>query len=197
MKAATDPKSYHEIALTPFVALSSDGMGELDDLWSQMLAEASDRARASGRRDVADYLDLKASNDLIRQTGVRWLFDTLVEAVAYANRNASPVAIERTEPHTFRYAGASLAGSMVNFRYGVRCLTVEAGWTRTPADGFMRGGSLALARFSHFGIPKAGVELALFKPGEVPVWKKFSEGQAIEEIGAEYLAAHIALLTDA
>jgi hypothetical protein len=63
-----------------------------------------------------------------------------------------------------------MAGSIIRISLGVRRLTVEAGWTRLPAHGFMRYGALAGARITHFGMPKAGTDLMLVRNGEVPVW---------------------------
>ncbi len=162
-----------------------------------MLAEASEKARSGNRHDVADYLELKASNDLIRLTGVKWLFETLTEHAAVANRSSAAVAIERTEPHSFSYRGANIVGTSLSFRYGVRCLTVEAGWTRTPADGFMRGGGLAFARLRHFGIPKANVDMALFMNGQKPVWQLLTEERTAEQVNSHALIAHISLLIEA
>jgi hypothetical protein len=170
-------------------------MSELEDVWAKMLSEASHRARASDRHDVADYLDLKASNDLIRRTSVVWLLETLIQHAASANRHNAAVTIERTEPHDFAYRGANLIGTSLNLRYGVRCLTVEAGWTRTPADGFMRGGMLAFARFRHFGLPKAGIEAALYRTGDFPVWRLLSDEKVGPDIHSDDLHRHISLLT--
>lgn len=169
-------------------------MSEMDELWSRMLAEARENARASARHDVADYLDLKASNDLVRRTGVTWLFETIVAMVASQNRANVAVAIERTEPHSFNYRGANIVGSAVSFRYGVRCLTVEAGWTRTPADGFMRGGGLAIARLRHFGIQAKNVEIALAGTEGSPVWRRIREDAVHGEVDSDYLRSHVDLL---
>jgi len=170
-------------------------MSEMDEMWSEMLAEARENARASARHDVADYLDLKATNDLIRRTGVAWLFETAITMVAAANRSNAAVAIERTEPHSFNYRGANIVGSAVSFRYGVRCLTVEAGWTRTPADGFMRGGGLALARLRHFGIPAKNAEIALTATSGPPMWRVVREDAMQDEVRSEFLRSHVDLLT--
>lgn len=145
-------------------------MNELDEIWSQMLAEAAQNARGSGRDDVAQYLDLKQSNDAIRQASVNWLFGSFIEAASEANRRNPAITIEREEPHEFPFRNAKMAGSLVRIRLGVRCLTVEAGWTRTPSHGFMRGGALAAARISHFGMPKANSDLVLIRSGEAPLW---------------------------
>lgn len=169
-------------------------MSELEDVWTKMLSEARQRARGSDRHDVADYLDLKASNDLVRHTSVTWLIDTLIQHAASTNRSHSAVIIERTEPHNFAYRGANMVGTSIALRYGVRCLTVDAGWTRTPADGFMRGGMLAFARFRHFGLPKAGMQAALFRSGDQPVWRVLTDDAAGPEIHSDDLHRHVALL---
>jgi len=148
-------------------------MSELDQLWTQMLDEAMLAARASGRHDVADYLDLKASNDALRQAGVRWLFEMLTGIAGEATRQVATITIDREEPHNFAHRGANIAGSLMTFRLGVRCLTVEAGWTRTPSDGFMRGGALAIAKISHFGIAKMNAELHLKPSDDGPGWVAF------------------------
>ena len=145
-------------------------MNELDEVWSRMLAEATERARSSGRDGVADYLALKQSNDALRQASVDWLFGSFIEIASEANRRNPAVTIEREEPHEFGFRNARMAGSLVRIRFGVRCLTVEAGWTRTPAHGFMREGALAAARITHFGMPKANADLVLRRSDEAPVW---------------------------
>ncbi len=135
-----------------------------------MIAEAMVKAEASGRGDVAEYLALKASNDSIRAASVKWLFDSMLEIAAEANRKNAAVTIENENPHRFPLGNAQLVGSLLSFRQGVRCLTLEAGWTRMPNDGFMRGGALALARITHFGISKANDELALIRENDLPNW---------------------------
>lgn len=145
-------------------------MTELDEVWNRMLDEAADNARAQGRHDVAEYLSLKAANDTIRAAGVKWLFDSMLEIAAEANRGNTSISIERIEPFSFAHHGANIVGSQLRLLMGVRCLTVDAGWTRTPGDGFMRGGSLAIARIRHFGIPKANSELKLIKGDTAPLW---------------------------
>lgn len=146
-------------------------MQELDEVWSQILAQAIKNANTSGRADVAEYLMLKAANDTVRQASVKWLFDSLIEIAAEANRANSGVSIEREDPHNFAYGSANLVGSLLRVRQGVRCLTLEAGWTRTPADGFMRGGALAFARIIHFGMPKANIDFRLVRTGLSPEWE--------------------------
>jgi len=162
-------------------------------MWSQMLEEATAAARSSGRHDVADYLDLKARNDVLRRAGVLWLFEGITSIAGEVNRRSAAISIEREEPHNFDHRGANIAGSMLKFRHGVRCLTLEAGWTRTPADGFMRGGALAIARLTHFGISKMNAELHL-KPGvDHPFWVAFYPDGASINADEAFLRQHFAI----
>ena len=138
-------------------------MNELDEVWTRMVDNALEKARNNGQGDVAEYLTLRQTNDKIRQASVEWLFDSMLEIASFANRDNASITIENESPHQFSFNNANLVGSCVRFRQGVRCLTVEAGWTRTPNDGFMRGGALACARISHFGVSKTHAELLLIK----------------------------------
>lgn len=157
-----------------------------------MLAQATVKAHESGNRDLAAYLQLKASNDAIRTTGVGWLFDTVIEIAAQINRRNSALAIERVDPHRFDHGSSRLVGAVVNIRQGVRCLTVEAGWTRTPSDGIMRGGALAFAHLSHFGMPKLGAELMLIADKPTPRWSIAGKHEAIN---SGELRRHFDILT--
>ena len=145
-------------------------MTELDHVWSQMLMEAEARESGAGRRHVADYLRLRATNDAIRVMGVGWLFDTMIEIAGPAMTGHNPVTIEREEPHSFRRGSSTMVGSLLRIRQGVRCLTVEAGWVRTPSDGIMQKGALVYARITHFGMPKAAGEMRLVHAQTLPQW---------------------------
>lgn len=166
-------------------------MSELDQLWEQMLDEAMLAARASGRHDVADYLDLKARNDVLRRAGVQWIFEAFIGIAGEATRQFAAITIDREEPHNFAHRGANIAGKRLTFRLGVRCLSVEAGWTRTPSDGFMRGGALAVAKITHFGMPKMNAELLLKPAAEAPGWLVIDpDGQAAAAADDAYLRRH-------
>ena len=164
-------------------------MNELDEIWTRMLDDAAANALAAGRADVADFLALKQSNDAIRRMSIGWLFDSLIEIASEANRDDPSIVIEREEPHEFDFRNARMAGSLVRVRWGVRSLTAEAGWTRTPAHGFMRGGALAAARLIHFGMPEQGAELALVQTESGPEWA-LAGG---EKFDVEELRRHFAL----
>lgn len=145
-------------------------MTELDQVWSEMLGEAAARAGNDGRRDVEDYLNLKATNDAIREIGARWLFDTFVEIAGDAMQVHRNLTVERENPHSFSRGSSNMVGSLLRVRQGVRCLTVEAGWARTPSDGIMSGRALAFAMITHFGMPKAGCEFRLVHAKTLPNW---------------------------
>ena len=145
-------------------------MTELDLVWSQLLADAGTRAGDAGRKHVADYLRLRATNDAIRNAGVQWLYDTMIEIAAPAMAGHNPVSIEREDPHSFVRGSSTMVGSLLRIRQGVRCLTIEAGWVRTPGDGIMQKGALVYARITHFGMTKAGGEIRLVHAETLPQW---------------------------
>jgi hypothetical protein len=162
-------------------------MDELDEFWSHELAKALENAKTSGRGDVADYLELKARNDAVRETGVRWLNESLA---AIAFENGGKIEVVRDAPHRFEFRKATMAGTRLKLIQGVRCLTVEAGWTRTPSDGFMRGGALAAARITHFGMPKAGAELGLYLTGDKPHWIAYLDEKNAVEFTLDQIREH-------
>jgi hypothetical protein len=171
-------------------------VNELDEIWSQMLAESGANARAAGRHALADYIALKATNDQIRERGIRWLFDSLIELAGIANRQNIAITIERENPYNFQHRGANMVGSLLRLRHGVRCLTLEAGWTRTPRDGFMRGQALAAARMTHFGIKSADTELSLRHTDDLPNWFILNKNETATPLVREELIRHFSILID-
>jgi len=150
--------------------LCSLGMNELDDLWSEKLSDAIEHARVTGREDIADYLTLKVANDAIRQSETEKLFQQFIDVALSSENVQKNIQVERESPHSFVHRNANMTGMLLRFVCGVRCLTVEAGWTRTPSDGFMRLGALVFARITHFGMPEKNVELALKPSDESNLW---------------------------
>lgn len=146
-------------------------LSELDEAWALALAEAERRARQSGRGDVAEYLALRASNDLARNAGIGWLLSTFTALAGTANRNGAGVQMTRVDAHRFRVGSATMVGTLLTLRAGVRQLSIEAGWPREPRDGFVRGGGLASAHIKHFGLRNADEELLLVRKGsDAPQW---------------------------
>jgi hypothetical protein len=146
-------------------------MSELDEDWAKVLAEAERRARAQGRGDLVEYLRLRASNDRARSTGVEWLFETFTLLAGEANRSGSGVQLSKTNGHRFEVGSATMAGTLLTLKSGVRQLMIEAGWPREPRDGFVPGNGLACGRIRHFGLSAANEDLLLVRaPDGTPQW---------------------------
>lgn len=166
-------------------------MTELDQIWSDMIGAATASAARSGNKGVLDYLMLRASNDQIRTAGVAWLFDTANAIGATAMAFRPHLSAESVEPHSFSHGNSNLVGRRVNFQLGVRCLSIEAGWTRTPSDGIMRGGALATARIAHFGMPREMMLLQLILAEPSPVWIDPETSRSISSSHIEYHFARL------
>ena len=120
---------------------------------------------------MADYLSLRAANDLARTTGIDWLLESFVALAGEANRAGAGIGLTRGASHRFRVGQSTMVGAVLTLRAGVRTLTVEAGWPRVPGDGIVRGGGLACARVGHFGNPKANEDLLLVQSNnDAPQW---------------------------
>ena len=171
-------------------------MNELDQFWSEKLSSAIESAKQTGRGDLADYLQLKATNDAVRQTGVDEFFSTIIEIATRPEHASRNVSIERESPHDFRHRDANMLGSVLRLRYGVRGMTAEAGWTRTPRDGFMRMGALAFARITHFGIPSANAEFILKSTEAGAVWAVVRREKVDTEFELNDLDQHFFVLID-
>ena len=170
-------------------------MGELDEAWAAALSEAERRARLAGRQDVAEYLSLKNTNDLLRKAGVDWLLAEFTSLAAEANRSGASIQISKQEGHRFGLASSTMVGHLITFTNGVRTLFVEAGWPRTPRDGVVRGGGLASANIRHLGIKTANEELLLVKsPTGAPTWKSLSKKQTF--LHEADMRRHLAILLD-
>lgn len=168
-------------------------MSELDEAWAAALSEAEHRARLAGRGDIADYLSLKNSNDLLRKAGVDWLLAEFTTLAADANRAGESIQMSKHEWHRFKIGSSTMVGHLITFTKGVRTLYVEAGWPRVPRDGVVRGGGLACANIRHLGIRTANEELLLTKSQKgTPVWKSLKHASLHES----HLRRHIAILLD-
>ena len=82
-------------------------VSEIDDIWAELLDKRSHPASAQNRI-VADFIHLKTTNDEIRQRAVDWLLGLFIEMAGLANRHNIPIAIERSEPHSFSAYGANM-----------------------------------------------------------------------------------------
>jgi hypothetical protein len=173
-------------------------LSELEAEWARRLAEAEQRAHASGRSDVADYLALRALNDMARNTGIEWLLATFTAHAGEANRaGAGGIRLTNTDAHRFRVGNSTMVGRRLMLALGVRVLTVEAGWPRTPRDGIVRGGGLASARITHFGNPPANDELLLMqRAGDAPRWMVLDAAGVRPTLEEARIGQHVAKLLD-
>jgi hypothetical protein len=169
-------------------------MSELDEAWAAALSEAARRARLAGRADVAEYLLLKNSNDLLRQAGVDWLVTEFTVLAGEANRAGASIQIARQEGHRFPTGTSTMVGHLLTLTNGVRTLFVEAGWPRTPRDGVVRGGGLAAANIRHLGIKAANEQLLLARSDTgAPAWKSIEKKHLLLEAD---LRRHLKILLD-
>ncbi len=170
-------------------------MSELDEAWAAALSEAEQKARLAGRTDVAEYLSLKNSNDLLRKAGVQWLIESFTIAAGDANRAGASIQISRSEGHRFRIGTSTMVGQLLTLSFGVRTLFVEAGWPRVPRDGFVKGGGLACANIRHMGIRAASEELLLGKTNNgTPNWKSVNKQRP--HLQQSDIHHHISILLD-
>ena len=170
-------------------------MGELDEAWAAALSEAEQRARLAGRRDVAEYLALRNSNDLLRKAGVDWLVAGFTTLAGDANRAGASIQISNTDGHRFRVGNSTMVGRLVTLTNGVRKVSVEAGWPRTPRDGIVRGGGLAAANVLHLGIRSASEELLLTKAATgSPQWTSTTRKPHV--FHESDIQRHLAILLD-
>lgn len=155
-------------------------MSELDEAWALALAEAEQKARLAGRRDLADYLALRNSNDLLRTAGIDWLLAGFTNLAGEANRVGASLQISTTDGHRFRIGNSTMVGRLVTLTNGVRRLAVEAGWPRVPRDGIVRGGGLAAGHILHLGMKSASDELLLSKSSAgSPQWTLVNRNRSV------------------
>jgi hypothetical protein len=170
-------------------------LSELDAEWARRVAAAQQRARAEGRGDVAEYLILRATNDLARGVGCDWLFATFNAFAAEANRAGASISIAQEDAHRFRVGMSTMVGRKLTLRAGVRELVVEAGWPRAPQDGIVRGGGLAAARISHFGDRARAASLLLMQTAHnAPQWVIVTETNARPPLHEEHVRQHVVRL---
>jgi hypothetical protein len=170
-------------------------MSELDEAWTVALAEAESRARAGGRTDLSEYLALRNSNDLHRKVGSDWLLTTFTTVAGEANRAGGSLQITSDDTHRFKIENATMVGPRIHLENGVRRLSVEVGWPRTPRDGFIRGGGLACAKIKHLGRKSLDEELRLIlDPTGTPRWIAKENDEGFREVHEADVRRHVSIL---
>ncbi len=170
-------------------------LSELEEHWANALAEAERRARALGRKDLAEYVALRSANDLVRRTAVEWLMSSFTTLAAEVKGAAANLKIEHQDNHRFRIGQATMVGQLLTVRRGVPLIQVEAGWPRTPPDGFVKGGGLARAYIRHLGKPNMNEELLLTQShSKAPQWKVLKKSGEPIVLTEAHLRKHLAEL---
>ena len=170
-------------------------MSELDEAWTIALAEAESRARAEGYTHLAEYLALRSANDLSRKVGTDWLLTTFTTVAGLANRAGASLQLTSENTHRFKIENATMVGPRLNLENGVRRLSVEVGWPRTPRDGFIRGGGLACAKIKHLGRKSLDEQLRLIlDPTGTPRWIVKENDQGFREVHEADVRRHVSIL---
>ncbi len=194
MRPCEWPCSFATTLITSSEPFLSD-VSELEEAWAVALAEAEARARNAGRTDLAEYLALRTSNDLLRRTGIEWINSTFEVLAGEANRRGAGIQTTRNNHHRFRVDNSTMVGSLLTLSSGVRKLSVEAGWPRTPKDGFVRGAGLACANVRHLGIkPASEAFLLVLSPKGAPEWVVLEKRGRQAEVHQAKLRKHIDIL---
>jgi hypothetical protein len=173
-------------------------MSELDEAWAFALADAEHRARASGRADIGEYIALRSSNDRKRKFGADWIVKAFTEAAGEVNRAGASIQTSNADGHRFKVGSATMVGRLLTLTSGVRSISIEVGWPRTPSDGFVRGGGLACANIQHFGMKAASEHLRLEVDRKgLPHWQRHSDHGKRGEFHEADVKHHLeVLLTD-
>ena len=170
-------------------------MSELEEAWELALAEAQRKAQGAGRADIAEYLRLRASNDLSRRAGIDWLISSFEKSAGDANRKGASLQMSRETSHRFAVHNSTMVGPRLTLSFGVRSLSIEAGWPRVPSDRFVRGGGLAHARIRHFGKERFNQDLLLVRAGDAPPsWIVLSDTEKKEPFRESGIQAHLTKL---
>ncbi|HSQ23153.1 MAG TPA: hypothetical protein VLN44_02025, partial [Pyrinomonadaceae bacterium] len=120
---------------------------------------------------------------------------TFTALAADANRVNAGIQIERRDDHRFRRGPATMVGTQLIFRRGVRALTIESGWPRTPRDGIVRGDGLACANIKHLGRTRLNDELVLIRSKtDSPQWFVLKDDDR-SPLNDSFLRRHLSILT--
>jgi hypothetical protein len=165
-------------------------MIDIEQMWEDLIKEATRRAELAGHGDLADYLALRGSNDLARNAAIDWLFEVFSERVSLSNLMINRQSLDT---HSFKVGNSLMVGRLLTFTLGVRTLKVEAGWPRNPSHGIVTGGGIGRARLSLPGIPHSTSDLILIKEKDSPPhWIIESTRRA--QLSEEYIDRLILLL---
>ncbi len=123
-------------------------MSELDEAWALALATAEDRARAAGRLDLTEYLALRNTNDLKRKIGKAWLLETFESLAGAANLAGAAIEISRLDGHRFKVGNATMVGTSLSLKKGVRVLLGRSWLASYPRGWIHSRGRVSFGKYS-------------------------------------------------
>ena len=145
----------------------------------------------------AEYLSLRSANDLVREKGKQWVFETLSALCT----EAGPEALLARQDWQFEVGRSVMVGERFGIRHRGRTLVVEIGWPREPAHGFVPDQGLARGRISLSASPMLSPrplqEIILKTGSPEPRWYSIEGGKVGGEFGAAQLSQHIKAMLDA
>lgn len=149
---------------------------------------------------TADYLSLKASNDLLREQSKQRLFELLDVICSEINigLGGPPIQVGRQE-WEFTVGTSTMVGERFGARHRERTVVVEVGWPRQPQHGFVPDGGLARGRigFSQNTMlePKPLTQLILKRRGDgEPQWRLIANKTLGEPVTSTLLRSYLNLL---
>ncbi len=117
-----------------------------------------------------EYIALRNSNDSIRKRSSEWLKKLMLEITSAFNAGGANIEIFENQKHRFKFGQSRFSGSKLELKQGVRCLTLETGWTQGVNDGILPNRALACAQISHFGFKKSNESLLLLRFEDEVKW---------------------------
>lgn len=146
----------------------------------------------------ADYLSLRAANDMLRERAKTWVFETLNSLCL---EFGPEVQLARQE-WKFEVGRSVMVGERFGVRSRGKTLLVEIGWPREPAHGFVPDQGLARGRASLSASPMLSArlleELILKAAGSgEPHWYAVRDGRPGLEVTTTSLRGYIKTMLEA
>jgi hypothetical protein len=143
-----------------------------------------------------DYVSLRAANDLVREKGKEWVFDSLSALCL----EAGPETQIARQPWQFEVGRSVMVGERFGIRNRGRTLVVEIGWPREPVHGFVPDQGLARGRISLSASPMLSPrnreEIILKGMGNDGRWYSIDKGKLGSEVTVESLREHVRTMLD-
>lgn len=144
----------------------------------------------------SDYLSLRVANDLVRERGKEWVFESLTTLCI----EAGPETQIARQPWQFDVGRSVMVGERFGIRNRGRTLVIEIGWPREPAHGFVPDQGLARGKISLSASPmlspRLREELILKGVGKDGRWYSIDKGKLGSEVTIEVLRQHLRTMLD-